>query len=68
LSDVTITDPDRYVVQITPIHSNPAVIVVNSKTVASSNLNVFVEAIEYSSSTWQNLQGVVDLGVTISVV
>ena len=68
LSDVTITDPDKYVVQITPIHSNPAVVVVNSITISSSNLNINIESVEYSSSTWQNLQGVVDMGVTISVV
>lgn len=68
LSDVTITDPESYVVNITPIHSNPVTVVVNSKTISSSNLVTNIEAIEYSSSTWQALQGVIDLGVTISVV
>lgn len=68
VSDVTITDPELYVVNVTPIHSNPASIVVNSKSVSSSNLLINVEAIEYSSSVWQPLQGVIDLGLTISVV
>ena len=68
LSDVTITDPNSYVVNITPIHSNPVSLVVNSKSVSSSNLVTNIEAVEYSSSTWQALQGVIDLGVTISVV
>lgn len=68
VSDVSITDPDRYIVQITPIHSNPISIVVNSKTISSGYLDINLEAIEYASSSWQNLQGVVDLALTISVV
>jgi hypothetical protein len=68
LSDITITDPDAYVVNITPVHSNPIVVVVNSKTISSSNLEINVEAVEYFSSTWQLFEGVIDLGVTISVV
>lgn len=68
VSDVTITDPDSYVVQLTLIHSNPGTVVVNSKSIVSSNLVINVEAIEYSSSTWQALQGIVDMGLTISVV
>lgn len=68
VSDVTITDPDSYIVQLTLIHSNPGSIVVNSKSVVSSNLVINIEAIEYSSSTWQALQGVVDMALTISVV
>lgn len=68
VSDVTITDPNSYVVQLTLIHSNPGTIVVNSKSIVSSNFVINVEAVEYSSSTWQPLQGTVDIGLTISVV
>lgn len=68
VSDVTITDPNRYVVQITPLHSEPASISINSKNISSGNINISLEAVEYSSSIWQNLQGTIDLGVTISVV
>lgn len=68
VSDVTITDPNSYVAQLTLIHSNPGTIVVNSKSIVSSNLVINVEAVEYASSTWQPLQGTVDIGLTISVV
>lgn len=68
VSDVTITNADSYVVQLTLIHSNPGSVVVNSKSVISSNLVINVEAVEYSSSVWQALQGVVTMGITISVV
>lgn len=68
LSDSTIVNVDSYVIQITPIHSNPIAISINSKSIISSSLFFDVEAIEYFSSNWQPLQGVVDLGVNISVV
>lgn len=68
VSDVTITDSSRYIVQVTPVYSNPVALSINSKTVSSGNININLEAIEYYSSTWQNLQGTVTLGVTISVV
>jgi hypothetical protein len=68
VSDVTITDPDSYIVQITLIHPHPAFVVVNSKSVASSNLVINIEALEYESSTWQPLEGTTDAALTISVV
>lgn len=68
VTDSTITDVNRFVVQITPINSNPIAIVVNSKSIISSNLLINVEAIEFASSSWSNLTGLVKLGITISVV
>lgn len=68
VSDITITDPSFYTVQLTLIHSNPGTIVVNSKSIVSSNIVIDVEAIEYSSPSWQPLQGIVDVALTISVV
>jgi hypothetical protein len=66
--DSNILDVNRYVIQITPVfYSNPISLVINSKIIVGSNLQFIVEAIEYSSS-WQNLEGVVELGVTISIV
>jgi hypothetical protein len=67
--DSSIVDVNRYVIQITPVfHANPVSLVINSKIVVGSSLQFVVEAIEYFSSSWQNLQGIVELGVTISVV
>lgn len=68
VSDVTILDSNRYTVQVTPIHSNPISFSINSKTISSSNLEIDIEAIEYSSSSWQILQGTIEVGVTVSVV
>lgn len=68
VSDVIISDVERYVVQITPIFSDPVSISINSKSIVSDNLNIVIEAIKYSSSAWSALTGVVELGVTISVV
>jgi hypothetical protein len=67
--DSTIIDVNRYVIQITPVlYANPISLVINSKSIVGSNLQFVVEAVEYFSSSWQNLEGVVELGVTISVV
>jgi hypothetical protein len=67
--DSSIVDVNRYVIQITPVfYANPIALTINSKSVVGSNLQFIVEAIEYQSLSWQNLEGVVELGVTISVV
>jgi hypothetical protein len=67
--DSTIVDVNRYVIQVTPVfYANPISLTINSKIISGSNLQFVVEAVEYFSSSWQNLEGVVELGVTISVV
>jgi hypothetical protein len=67
--DSTIVDVDRYVVQITPsFYANPVALTVTSKSVIGSNLQIIVNAVEYSSSSWQILEGEVELATTISVV
>jgi hypothetical protein len=68
VSDTTVTDVNRFIVQITAINSNPVAIVVNSKSISVSNLIVNVEAVEFASSVWSPLTGLIELGITISVV
>jgi hypothetical protein len=68
VSDTIVTDVNRFVVQITAINSNPVAIAVNSKTVSVSNLTINVEAVEFVSSAWSPLTGLVELAITISVV
>ena len=68
VADTTITDIDRFVVQVTAINSNPVAVAVNSKSISFSNLNVLIEAVQFSSSSWTALTGLVELGITISVV
>lgn len=75
LTDITgadvITDPERYIVSLTPMGADPVAFAVNSKTVntgATPTISLVVEAVKYSASTWSALTGVVTWGVTISVV
>jgi hypothetical protein len=68
VSDTTVTDVNRFVVQITAINSNPVAVAVNSKTISASNLIINAEAVEFASSAWSPLTGLVELGITISVV
>jgi hypothetical protein len=68
-ADSSIIDVNRYVIQITPVfYANPIALTINTKSVLSENLQFIVEAIEYVSGSWQPLEGLVELGVTISVV
>lgn len=72
LSDISagtiVTDPDRYIVQVTPKFSDPISLSLNSVSVSGSDLVVSVEAIKAVSLTWSALTGSVTLGVTVTVV
>jgi hypothetical protein len=68
IADVSFTNVDNLVVQITAINSNPVSFSIDSKTISSSNLNILIKGIEFDLSTWSELTGVVELGITISVV
>lgn len=68
VSDITISDVEKYIVQVTPINSNPIALSITSKTILGPNINIFLKAIKHNGSTWSNLTGVVDLQVTISVI
>jgi hypothetical protein len=67
VSDITILDVDRYVIELTTVYANPVSLTVKTKTISGSNLNFVIKAIEYDSS-WQVLEGVIKLGVIITVV
>jgi len=64
----TESDPDKYIVTLTPQGSNPIVLTVNTKTIASSNLNMNLKAIKYSSSTWSTLNETINVYIHIAVV
>lgn len=68
VSDTTYTDPEKYIVQITPATTNPVALTINSKSVVSTNLNIVVEAVTYSSPTWSALTGAQNLMLTITVI
>lgn len=68
VADITILDVEKYVTQITAINSNPVAMSVTSKSILGPNLNIFVKGIEYNGSSWANLEGIVNLEITISVI
>ena len=69
--DQVITDENRYIVSLTPIGSDPVAFSINSKTVNVSGvptLDLSIEAVKYSSSTWSALTGTVTWAVTVTMV
>lgn len=68
-SGVVVSGPYSYIVNITPINSDPTVLTINSQTISGSNLEISVEGIKYSSGSWSNLDSeTINIGVTITVV
>jgi hypothetical protein len=69
IADIGITNVDNYVVQITPIFSDNLVTVsVKSKSVSDGNLIINVLALGFSTNSWSLVEGIIKLGITISVV
>lgn len=66
---VVVTGPYDYIVNITPINSDPTVLTINSQSVSGSNLEIVVEGIKYSGGSWSNLNSeTIDIATTILVV
>ena len=66
---VTVSGPYSYVVNLTPINSDPTVLTINSQSLSGSNLNIVVEGIKYSGGSWSNLNSeTIDIATTITVV
>lgn len=66
---VVVSGPYSYVVNLTPINSDPTVLTINSQSVSGSNLNIVVEGIKYSGGSWSNLNSqTIDISITITVV
>ena len=66
---VVVSGPYSYVVNLTPINSDPTVLTINSQTVSGSNLEIVVEGIKYSSGSWNALNAeTIDIATTITVV
>lgn len=68
VSDTTYTDPEKYIVQITPSTTNPVSLTINSKSIVSSNLQIVVEAVTYVSPNWGALIGAQNLMLTVTVI
>lgn len=58
---------DNFNVNLTPIHSDPVCLTINSKTINSSNLDIVVEGITYASSTWSALSSIINICISVVV-
>lgn len=66
---VIVSGPYSYIVNISPINSDPTVLTINSQTVSGSNLEIVVEGIKYSGGSWSNLNSeTIDIATIITVV
>lgn len=59
---------DNFVVNITPQNSIPTVISISSKAIVSNELEIDLIAIEYSSSAWQQVSGLLDFNLKITMI
>ena len=67
--DVTVTGPYSYIVNLTPINSDPTNLTINSQSVSGSNLNIVVKGIKYSGGSWSDLNSeTIDIATIITVV
>ena len=62
------SDPDKYIINITAKSSNPTVVTVESKTIVADNLEVALSGIEYSSSSWSDLNETISIYIHVAVV
>ena len=66
---VVVSGPYSYVVNLTPIGSDPIVLTINSQTVSGANLLITVEGIKYSGGSWSALNAeTIDIATLVTVV
>lgn len=65
---VSESDPDKYIVTITPKALDPVVLSINSKSIVSSNLQFVVDGIKFSSPSWSALNETINIYIHIAVV
>ena len=66
---VVVSGPYSYIVNLTPINSDPTVLTINSQSISGSNLEIVIEGIKYSGGSWSNLDSeTIDIATTIAVV
>jgi hypothetical protein len=66
---VIISSAYDYVVNISAINSDPTLLTISSQTLSSGNLEVVLQGIKYSSSTWSELDSeTIDVATVITVV
>lgn len=66
---VVVSGPYSYVVNLTPVGSDPIVLTINSQTVSGSNLLITIEGIKYFGGSWVALDSeAIDIATLITVV
>lgn len=65
---VVVSGPYSYVVNLTPINSDPTVLTINSQSISGSNLDIVIEGIRFSGGSWTNINSAIDISTTITVV
>jgi hypothetical protein len=69
ISDITISNVDNFVVQVTPINfSNPVAVSIKEKIIELGDLKITLNAIEYNEPSWNSFEGIMKLGIIISVI
>lgn len=65
---VVVSGPYSYVVNLTPINSDPTVLTINSQSISGSSLDIVIEGIRFSGGSWTNINSAIDISTTITVV
>lgn len=66
---VVISSAYDYVVNISAINSDPTLLTISSQTLSSGNVEIVLQGIKYSSSTWSDLNSeTINVATVISVV
>lgn len=61
-------DPDKYIISLTPEHTDIVVLTVSSKSIVSGNLQISLQGLTYSSSTWSSLNSTIAIYIHIAVL
>lgn len=64
----TQADITKYIINVTPLTSNPAAISVVSKAISGSNFTFSLNGAQFSGGNWSALSGSVSLMINVSVV
>ena len=68
-SGTVISSAYNFIVNLTPINSDPTVLTINSQVVSGSNLEIVVWGMKYSGGSWSDLDSeTIDIATNIAVV
>ena len=68
VSDITVLDVEKYIVQVTANRNNPSALSVSSKVIQGPSLVITLKGVEYSGGSWIDISGSANLNITITVI